>query len=363
MRGAPAPAMQAPAAAQRNKGPILAVLREYAGSGAHAGRDDVLRVLEVGAGAGLHAAYFARELPQTRWQPSDVDPRALRRKAPDSALRWLIGMAGTAVSPPSFPCSGLACFSSRKTQHWTLRQLSFPHSTLPLFFSRKASVSNNSQASQPLQLRDIPPPRKASIPNHSLPAQAPHFRTPFYPEKPPISSSQPGHSAGKNTTFHSQTSQAPQLGIVFPPAASVSVCPPLPRPGVLPARKAPAQPWLSPPPTHACPRCPTVMLSLMPGSSAPIPGSPALPGSGSQRLAPRTAPAFLCPACACVGLPAPEAQPAVAEPGPLPIRSQKSELCSSEGMKMSPGRGCSRRPSRRLPRQRQRPAGNVPKRV
>ncbi|XP_061850043.1 methyltransferase-like 26 isoform X3 [Colius striatus] len=78
MRGAPAPAMQAPAAAQRNKGPILAVLREYAGSGAHAGRDDVLRVLEVGAGAGLHAAYFARELPQTRWQPSDVDPRALR---------------------------------------------------------------------------------------------------------------------------------------------------------------------------------------------------------------------------------------------------------------------------------------------
>ncbi|NXD78010.1 MTL26 protein, partial [Halcyon senegalensis] len=65
--------MQAPAAAERNKGPILEVLREYAGAGT-----GTLRVLEVGAGAGLHAAYFARALPQTRWQPSDIDPRALR---------------------------------------------------------------------------------------------------------------------------------------------------------------------------------------------------------------------------------------------------------------------------------------------
>ncbi|XP_053848006.1 methyltransferase-like 26 isoform X3 [Vidua macroura] len=69
--------MQVPAAAERNKGPILAVLREFAGGGAGAG-PAALRVLEVGAGAGLHAAHFARALPQTRWQPSDIDPRALR---------------------------------------------------------------------------------------------------------------------------------------------------------------------------------------------------------------------------------------------------------------------------------------------
>ncbi|NXF33206.1 MTL26 protein, partial [Nyctibius bracteatus] len=86
--------MQAPAAAERNKGPILAVLRDYVGPVAHAGPGGV-RVLEVGAGAGLHAAHFARALPQTLWQPSDIDPRALR-----SITAYVEAMRVPNVLPP-----------------------------------------------------------------------------------------------------------------------------------------------------------------------------------------------------------------------------------------------------------------------
>jgi SAM-dependent methyltransferase len=51
-------------ACERNKDPILQVLR-----GAFATRRSVL---EIGSGTGQHAVYFAHELPQLRWQPSDT---------------------------------------------------------------------------------------------------------------------------------------------------------------------------------------------------------------------------------------------------------------------------------------------------
>jgi len=50
-------------ACERNKDPILTVLRETL-SGAS-------RVLEIGSGTGQHAVHFARHLPWLTWQPTD----------------------------------------------------------------------------------------------------------------------------------------------------------------------------------------------------------------------------------------------------------------------------------------------------
>jgi cyclopropane fatty-acyl-phospholipid synthase-like methyltransferase len=52
-------------ASERNQGPILEVLRPHFGA--------CRRVLEIGSGTGQHAAYFARELPSTIWQTSDLE--------------------------------------------------------------------------------------------------------------------------------------------------------------------------------------------------------------------------------------------------------------------------------------------------
>ncbi|MHB8534553.1 MAG: DUF938 domain-containing protein [Sulfuricaulis sp.] len=50
---------------ERNKDPILAVLREiFTVPGL---------VLEIGSGSGQHAVHFAAGLPHVQWQPTDVD--------------------------------------------------------------------------------------------------------------------------------------------------------------------------------------------------------------------------------------------------------------------------------------------------
>ena len=50
-------------ASERNREPILAVLREHFA--------DCRRVLELGSGTGQHAVHFAASLPGLLWQPSD----------------------------------------------------------------------------------------------------------------------------------------------------------------------------------------------------------------------------------------------------------------------------------------------------
>ncbi|HEX6707761.1 MAG TPA: DUF938 domain-containing protein [Albitalea sp.] len=56
-------------AADRNKGPILEVLRRVLPVTA--------TVLEIASGTGQHAAHFAAASPGWQWQPTDVDDRAL----------------------------------------------------------------------------------------------------------------------------------------------------------------------------------------------------------------------------------------------------------------------------------------------
>lgn len=56
-------------AADRNKQPILNVLRQVLPARGHA--------LEIASGTGQHVAWFASSLPQWTWQPTDTEPGAL----------------------------------------------------------------------------------------------------------------------------------------------------------------------------------------------------------------------------------------------------------------------------------------------
>ena len=78
-----ADALTAPAVA-RNREPILAVLREVLpANGA---------VLEIASGTGEHAAHFARGLPNLTWQPTDIDPVALRSISAHGAMSALLNL-------------------------------------------------------------------------------------------------------------------------------------------------------------------------------------------------------------------------------------------------------------------------------
>jgi SAM-dependent methyltransferase len=73
------------AAAERNRGPILDVLRRVLPATGLA--------LEIASGTGQHAAHFAAGLPGWRWQPSDPDAGARA-----SIAAWCAGWAN--VLPP-----------------------------------------------------------------------------------------------------------------------------------------------------------------------------------------------------------------------------------------------------------------------
>jgi hypothetical protein len=75
------------AATQRNREPILAVLRTILPSAGS--------VLEIASGTGQHVAFFAPHFPSLRWQPSDPVP-AHR----DSISAWIAEAGASNIAPP-----------------------------------------------------------------------------------------------------------------------------------------------------------------------------------------------------------------------------------------------------------------------
>ncbi|NLF53539.1 MAG: DUF938 domain-containing protein [Thauera phenolivorans] len=74
-------------ATERNRDFILPILRRVL--------PDRGRVLEIGSGTGEHAVYFAAQLPDLEWQPSEREPEAL------ASIQSWIAHAGLAnVAPP-----------------------------------------------------------------------------------------------------------------------------------------------------------------------------------------------------------------------------------------------------------------------
>ncbi|VWB57257.1 SAM-dependent methyltransferase [Burkholderia lata] len=81
----PSARLSAPAA-ERNRGPILDVLRRVLPANG--------RVLEIASGTGQHAVHFAQALPGLHWQPSDPDAQARRSIAAWVAHAGLANVAG-----------------------------------------------------------------------------------------------------------------------------------------------------------------------------------------------------------------------------------------------------------------------------
>jgi len=98
------------AACERNRAPILTVLRSHFA--------DRRRVLELGAGTGQHAVHFAAALPHLVWQTSD-------RPTHLAGIRLWLDEAGLPNTPPplaldvtrSWPATGFDAAFSANTLH------------------------------------------------------------------------------------------------------------------------------------------------------------------------------------------------------------------------------------------------------
>jgi len=94
-------------ACERNKAPILEVLREVFANRSH--------VVEIGAGTGQHAVHFARHLPHLSWQPTDRSeylPGLVARIAAEGATNLRPPLELDVLQPEWPPLHADAVFSA-----------------------------------------------------------------------------------------------------------------------------------------------------------------------------------------------------------------------------------------------------------
>ena len=109
-------------ACERNRDPILAVLREiFVRPGL---------VLELGSGTGQHAAYFAKGLPHVTWQPSDLPEqldsiRAWREDAGAANLREPLAIDLAAPRWPLEHADYVVCINTIHIVSWPLVETLF----------------------------------------------------------------------------------------------------------------------------------------------------------------------------------------------------------------------------------------------
>lgn len=97
-------------AAERNKAPILQVLQKVLPS------DFAGQALEVSSGTGQHVTYFAKQFPNSRWQPTELEPSLI-----SSISAYISAFESSNVLPP-FVLDASLPFSA---QNENLRESSF----------------------------------------------------------------------------------------------------------------------------------------------------------------------------------------------------------------------------------------------
>ena len=98
-------------ACERNKGPILAVLKEWLP--AHA------QVLEIGSGSGQHAAFFCQQIAGIGWQPSERQESLTDLQAQLEALSPTLpaAIALDVTDAGQWPCQSFDAVFSANTAH------------------------------------------------------------------------------------------------------------------------------------------------------------------------------------------------------------------------------------------------------